>query len=232
MEIPLFLAISQQEMASCPHIPQNSAWLGCHFSETTPDLVGLPIGLPENSFLILDDSVPITNHNPERIAQLAARIVSDWNCKGIVLDFQRPPREQSVRMVQALLSLPCPVGVAEPYAGGLDCPVFLPPIPTTCVPEEFLKPWCGREIWLDLSFSSEQISVTGKGSHTVPRPPLDKPLPHRDEKLCCHYGVEIFDDEVRFTLRRTREDLQLLAQKCATCGATLAFGLYQELGGK
>ena len=82
MEIPLFLAISQQEMASCSHIPQNVAWLGCHFSETAPDLTGFPTHLPENSFLIIDDSVPILNHDPNRIVRQTAQIVSNCGCKG------------------------------------------------------------------------------------------------------------------------------------------------------
>lgn len=232
MEIPLFLAISQQEMASCSHIPQNVAWLGCHFSETAPDLTGFPTHLPENSFLIIDDSVPILNHDPNRIVRQTAQIVSNCGCKGVLLDFQRPPQAQSIQMVQALLELPCPVGVAELYAKELDCPVFLSPIPPTCPPEKYLGPWHRQEIWMDLSCSPTQITVTAKGSQTTPLAQMDGALPHRDQALCCHYRIEKYDSEIRFLVQRTEEDLTALIKKCRSHGVTQAFGLYQELGNK
>lgn len=231
MEIPLFLAISQQEMASCTQIPENLAWLGCHCSETAPELTGFPIDLPEKSFLIIDDSVPLTDHAPERIVQQVEQIVANFGCTGILLDFQRPPQPRSIQIVNALLALPYPVGVAEPYAKGLDCPIFLPPIPPTVPPEEYLKPWQGQEIWLDLSYCPTQITVTATGSRTASLPRVDGMLPLWDERLCCHYRIEKSEGEIRFVLQRTKEDLTALLNRCATHGVTLAFGLYQELEG-
>lgn len=230
MEIPLFLAISQQEMASSAPLPAKCAWLGCHFSENSAELTNLSSDLPEDSFLIVDDSVPVEGHDSTRVLGQINQILSEFPCRGVLLDFQRPPQECSVRMVKAIVQgLPCPVGVSEPYAQGLDCPVFLPPIPVNCPPEVHLQPWIGQEIWLDVSYCPTKITLTPGGCKAEPTPFLDYPLPHRDDRLCCHYSITTDENQIVFSLQRTPEDVCTLLKKCAAHGVTHAFGLYQEL---
>ena len=229
MEIPLFLAISPQEMASCATPPKNTAWLSCHFSEEGAGLEDIPISLPENSFLIIDDSAPICNHDPALVSEQMKETVLRHRCKGVLLDFQRPHNERAEKIIRQICRLPCPVGVSEPYAAGLDCPIFLPPIPVDCSPKEYLKKWKGREIWLDTSYSPTRIVITANGCAVHQTPLTDTPLPHRDDRLCCHYSISTSENQIIFLVQRTQEDIYALMKKSIPFGATHAFGLYQEL---
>lgn len=231
MEIPLFLAVSPEEMAVCINTARNIAWMGCHFSKSEQGQIILPENLPKNSFLIVEDSVPIPEHNTSQIASQLHRFAQAFHCKGVLLDFQRPVQYWAKQIVRELLhTLPCPVGVSEPYAHGLNCPVFLPPIPPTSLPEDSFRPWQGREIWLDISYSPMQILITSNGSTTRSVPLQEYHLPHLENRLFCHYGIRTENHQVVFDLKRTATDISALLKKCATYGVTYAFGLYQELG--
>lgn len=231
MEIERYLAMTAAEIANSAVLPPKIAWMACHFSPYGTGLSNLPEHLPEGSLLILNDRTPWWNHDSDLIgAQLEERIAR-LSCRGLLLDFQRPGVPE-VKELTSLLTgrLACPVGVSEPYAPGLSCPVFLPPVPLQQPVEEYLAPWQGREIWLELALNAEEILLTANGSTTTALPFCQRrPDDHRDDALHCHYSVHLSDDSARFTLHRTREDLDDLLEAAAPFGITTAVGLWQEL---
>lgn len=175
--------------------------------------------------VILNDRTPIYGHDPERIAGQLLEL----NCNSLLLDFQRPEEPQTAAVIRKILdTLPCPVGVSECYAAGLDCPIFLPPVPPNVPPEEFLAPWKGREIWLEAALDTVQLTVTPEGCRIVATEPPEA-LPHQDARLYCHYQIHASSQELRFTLHRTGEDLRALLT-AGDLGITRAVGLFQELG--
>ena len=231
MEIECYLAMTAAEMEQTEPFPPKIAWMSCHFSPYGRDLSNLPDKLPDGSLLILNDRTPWWNHDCGRIlAQLEERLES-LSCAGLLLDFQRPDIQEVAELAQMLSEqLPCPVGVSEPYAKDLSCPVFLPPMPLGETPEEYLLPWQGRELWLDMAPQCCEIRLSAQGSTALPLPFSPPPeFCHRDEQLHCRYTVEVCSDCAKFTLYRTREDLTSLLEEAQGYGVTTAVGLWQEL---
>ena len=149
MALPLYLALTAAEMAGNPH-PDNLTYMACHFSSGGKGLSNLPNVLPPGAILILDDSTPMDGHDPDLIGKQLKDLVQKFRCESLLLDFQRPKNNEQQALAKMLSStLPCPVGVSEPYAKGLSCPVFLPPVPPDMSPSRHLAPWQGREIWLE-----------------------------------------------------------------------------------
>lgn len=170
--------------------------------------------------------------NADMAAQLRPRLDA-LKCSGVLLDFQRPGYEEAELLAGRLSeALPCPVGVSALYGRGLTCPVFLPPVPPDVNLADYLAPWQGREIWLELALDGETITLTPSGAITASLPPAAQLLGgHRDEKLHCHYQIHTDADSARFTLFRTPEDLDTLLTEGEALGVTRAVGLYQELHG-
>lgn len=120
--------------------------------------------------------------------------------------------------------------MSEPYAGGLDCPIFLPPAPLDVPLSDHLVPWKGREIWLELALDGVIITLTPEGAGTAPLPISEKPEDgHGEETLHCHYHIQLQEEQAKFTLFRTPEDLETLLDEAEKLGVTNAIGLYQEL---
>lgn len=127
---------------------------------------------------------------------------------------------------------PCTVCVTAPHCVGTALPVFVPPVPLLQTPEEYLAPWQGRQVWLEAALDGITVTLTDRGSTTAPLPPGEGPeCPHFDAELLCHYRLDLLKDRAVFTLRRTREDLTALLQRCKAWGITRSVGLWQELGG-
>ncbi len=231
MEIPLYLAMTAGEFSACSSPPPYMAWMACHFSSSGDGLSNIPAYLPEHSLLILDDSIPMANHRIERILQQLLGAVENLRPDGVLLDFQRPGASQTAELAEEILSvLPCPVGVSHHYAGNLNCPIFLPPIPAHKSPADYLAPYDGRELWLETAPVWERITVTEAGSqYRHLEGHAFSPGPHRDDTLHCHYGMAVREDSIIFSLCRTREDLNKLLRE-ENLGITRAVGLYQELG--
>lgn len=225
------LAMTANEMRNLSVLPPKIAWMASHFSPYSTGLSNLPRELPPGSLLILDDITPPRGHDPNLIAEQLTFCAERFRCSGILLDLQRPNCPETAALAKHLAErLPCPAAVSEGYAGDLDCPVFLPPVPPSVIPEDHFAPWKGREIWLEISLWGEILTLTDQGCTVTPLPCPD---PNREgfsePKLHCHYTIETKENSAGFTLWRNWDDIQELLEEAETLGVTSAVGLFQEL---
>lgn len=228
MEIPIYLAMTAAEFTHCDTLPNHCAWMACHFSPYGTGLSNLPTSLPEGSMIILNDRMPICGHDPQRIEEQLHILLDKLSPCGILLDFQRPDSEETRTLSKILVdALPCPVCVSELYARELSCPVFLPPAKLTCSLKDHLAAWTGREIWLEAALDSLSLRITERGCTIDPC--IAQEMPHRDPSLHCHYRLDLAEDSARFSLERTKEDLDSLLDEATAYGVTHAVGLWQEL---
>ena len=227
-----YLAMTPGELTACHRLPENCAYLGCHFSSGGTGLSGLPQSLPRGSLLIVTDQFPIHRHDPEKISEQVQTFVEGFGCSGVLLDFQRPGNAETRQVAKCILRrLPGITGVSHLYAEGLDCPVFLPPPPLWTPLKVHLAPWTGRVIWQEVALEGAVIQVTAAGAAYREVPPEPTPLPHFSPELCCHYGIHTEKAQVEFTLTRTKEDLEGFMALGESLGIRRFIGLYQELGG-
>ena len=232
MAIDCILAMTAAEIRANSPFQQKIAWLSCHFSSCSTGISNLPEGLPPGSLLILDDSIPYDGHDNGRIAAELEEVLIMQNCEGLLLDFQREWNEGIMTLAKALSQgLPCPVAVSECYAADANGPVFLPPVPPDIPLRDYLKPWEGREIWLDISPGGTELRLTPGGCTAAPLPVHEIPagILHADTALLCHYTIHTEADCVAFRLLRTGEDLENLAVQAKALGVTKCVGLWQEL---
>jgi hypothetical protein len=231
MAIRQFLAMTPGEMLGAEVLPENLGWMGCQFSASGKGLTQIPEALPKGSLLIITDQTPPDGHDPKQIQEEAAAVVEKLECCGILLDFQRPCIEESAIIAEQILeNAPCPVAISEHYSQKLDCPVFLPPVPSYMPPEDFLRPWQGREIWLELALDGMDISVAKDGSTYIPVPyPTLSGYIHQDSQLHCHYSMDVTKDAIRFHLMRMKADISPLLTACEAYGVTTSVGLFQEI---
>ena len=230
MALPLYLAMTEWETQYCP-MPERMAYMACHFSSYGAGLGNFPEQLPVCSMLILNDRIPVWNHDPELIARQLQQTVEAFSCESVLLDFQRQGEGRTAAIAKAAVeALGCPVGVSQWYAQGLSCPVFFSlPAPNRDLSKE-LALWQGREVWLEAALETVQITVTREDSTTVPIPfEIPSPPCHVDETLCCRYHTAVGEDRAVFTISRTAEDLNALLRKAEALGVTRAIGLYQQL---
>lgn len=231
MSIPLFLAMTEQDIRQAPELPKDIAWMACHFPVGDAVLSSVPRTLPLGSMLILDDRVPYSKQNSDMICAHMKDMVTRWQCRHVLLDLERPPTEPMLQLVKDLVQqLPCPVGVPKDYAQNLDCPVFLPPIPPHMLPRDYLSPFYGREIWLEVALDGSLASVTPEGCTftPVPFPELHASV-HHCPQLHSHYHIEAKPAQVDFHLFRTSSDIPSLLDDALASGVALAIGLFQEL---
>lgn len=228
MGISHYLAMTAEEIAAVESLPENLAYMACHFSPYGTGLTGWPETLPEGAMLILNDRIPFCSHDQTVIADQLQRWIKDMDCSCLLLDFQRADTPKALGAYLAK-ALPCPVGIAVDCTLGTDYPVFLPPVPPDMALAEYLKPWTGREIWLEAEPETICITVDGHGSSKRIVAQDDGPLPFMDEPLCCCYRTEVFTDRAEFTLQRTPEDLIRQLEKAGDLGVTKAISLYQQM---
>lgn len=231
MPLPLNLAMTPSEIKQCPSLPAPPAWMSCHFSEDNQGLTDLPEELPEGCLLILDDRIPCNGHSAPLAAAILREVIAQFHCCALLLDFQRPANIETAAMVEALIrALPYPVAAPPEYAKNYPCPVFLPPAPLHIPLEKYLRPWHGREVWLEVALCQERITVSKNGA-TVEQ--IFAAAPYCgffDETLCCRYVSNIQADRITFTLFETYETLESKLELADSLGVTRAVGLYQELG--
>lgn len=230
MAIDLYLAMTAAEFFGATVLPEKMAWMACHFSAYGTSLSNIPRELPAGSLLILNDRTPVHGHDANAIADTLGQVVEELSCSGILLDFQRPGCQEAAKIAQTVTALPCPVCVSQTYAGELNCPVFLPPVPPHIPVAEYLSPWSGREIWLEAALDGLQLHISEKGCNVLPfSAGREEAFPHYDETLFCHYRISKSVDALDFFLRRTRADLDGLLSAAAGFGVTMSVGLWQEL---
>ena len=176
--------------------------------------------LPKGALLVLHDALP-----PEDPAPILEAVEKSDPC-GILLDFQKPGQESVVKALCG--KLPHPIAVSEPYAGGVEGAVFLPPCPPDRPLEAHIAPWKGREIWLDTAPEVLLLTLkpTGCAAENLLSPPNSPHFTH--ETLCCRYKTEIHPTEIRFTLWRDKQMLEAHTHQAQTLGITKTFCLYQE----
>jgi len=227
MGLPFYLAMTGAEIYSTQSLPEQIAYMACHFSPYSTGLSNLPDNLPSGSLLMLNDRIPIYGHDPHRIAQQLQEIVEHFSCSGIVLDLQRERYEEQHALCRHLAhTLSCPVAVSELYAAELECPVFLSAPPVNCPLSEYAAPYTGREIWLETATDAKCFTVTRDGCtvHPIHDDPPDNCL--FDDSAYCRYTVETNEKAARFRLWRTADDLKRMSENTRI---TRCIGLYQEL---
>ena len=231
MKIPLYLSLTAAEFRVCQELPPHCAWMACHFSPYGTGLTNLPSHIPAGSLLILNDRTPVHSHDPELVCEALLKIVRKFSCRGVLLDFQRPDCPQTAAIAAEAAKLPCTVILSECYAKGLSCPVFLNPPPLHIPLKQYLAPWHGREVWLEVALDSAAMTVTQAGSIYEPCPyDAQTEYPFCNEEIHCHYRIERSNDQVQFLLRRDLSDIDALLTEAQALGVTGAVGLWQELG--
>ena len=231
MVLPLYLAMTAAEIRANTDSPPNIGYMACHFSPYGTGLSNCPAHLPEGSMLILNDRTPIHGHDHGLIADQLTELVEKLKCDSVLLDFQRVDVPELSLLAQKLsAALPCPLGVSDLYAADSDCSIFLPPVMPDTPLSEHLAPWQGRDIWLDISAESQEITITENGASMVILPQQVLPQCHADTALHCHYRIDV-GENIRFTLFRTEQDLQDLLAEAKHLGISRAVGLYQEWNG-
>ena len=225
MPSAFFLAQTAAEIHRIPPYDARRAWMACHFSPYGTGLSNLPEGLPPGSMVILNDRTPVAGHDPGLIAAQLAQLAEEEKVSHILLDFQRTGEARTAAIARAVAEvLPCPVGVAAGYAKELDCAVFLPPLPLHTAPEDYIAPWQGRPVWLELAPACGAYTVTQQGCTQSPWA-SEGEFPHLEETVCCRYRTEVETDAIRFILKRGPQELKLLRN---APGIDCFVGLYQE----
>ena len=231
MGFPLYLAMTAAEIAACDNLPTQLAYMACHFSPYGTGLSNFPDFLPENTLLILNDRTPVCGHDPQLIASQLQQVIDDFSCCGVLLDLQRPNNPETSAVVDAVVSaIPGKAAVSEDYARNRDCPVFLSPPPLRMPLQQYLAPWSGRDIWLEVAPDAETITITSQGSRTTPLPLFCIPEnSFVDVALHCRYQIEMQQAFVNFHIERSGQLLQEMLISAQELGVSRAVGLYQLL---
>lgn len=226
----VFLAMTAGEIKESA--AERIAYMALHFSPYSKGLSNPPQSLPENSIMLLDDSMQIGQHDPRLVVQQLKELVSRFSVSALLLDFQKEVTAESEAMVSSILqALPCVVAATAVYAKKFHCPVFLAPPPANILLADYLSPWLKQGVFLEIAPETMQFTVTKKGSTKSPiHPPRDFPL--EDKRLHCHYQVEVLPDRAVFTVCRYTADLQPLVEEAERLGVLGCVGLYGELLGK
>ena len=229
MAIACYLAMTAAEFSGIAVLPPSVGWLSCHFSLSGQGLSNIPKALPKDSLLILDDSNPFQQHQPDMILEQLQNAANALSARALLLDFQRRDIPKVGQLAQLLeKAMPCPV-IVPPWYAKSDSTLFLPPAPLYQPLERYLEPYKGRKIWLDAAFLPAQIVITNHGSHhTHPSPDGLPAAPHWSDELCCHYGLQVEDDRAIFTFAPSSDGFQTWLHRAEVLGVEAVVGLYQE----
>lgn len=164
MSIPLYLAMTAADFSTAQAMPPRIAWMAMHFSVSGPGLSSRPHRLPPGSLILLDDQTPWNGHSLEAVCQETTDVLLRTGAAGLLLDFERPPTEETACLAQCLIQCcqeaGCPIGMPPDYLGsGGEAAVFLPPLPCHRTPEQALAPYHGREIWLEAAAGGCQVTL-------------------------------------------------------------------------
>lgn len=228
--MPIYLAMTRQELQSLPSPPARCAWMACHFSHYGTGLVNLPDALPKGSLITVNDRTPINGHDPETVVRQLEQTLKSTGAQAIIVDFQRPVQQQALSMAQAMCRLPCPVAVSAAYAKELSCEVLVE-LPAAYQPlSKVLADWQNRPIWLEVFCQQVCVSVQAQGASQCPWEDHRPNARFFDPTLLCSYHTQVLDREIRFFLSRGKEELQQIVQEADRLGIRGCLGLYQQLG--
>lgn len=229
MSLRLYLAMTEAEIRRATVLPRNLAYMACHFSPYGTGLVNIPKWLPPGSILIVNDRVPVLEHDPEQIAKQLSDAVHKLRAFGVLMDLQIPDNPRTAQIVKSVTSsLPCPVGVSEPYAADLACPVFgAPPVYSPLT--EYAQSKGNRPLWLEAFQETAFLAVTASGC-TVSQEETLSGESFFDDMLQCEYQYSIQKDRALFYLSRKPSDIPGYLRKAEALGIEIAIGLYQQLG--
>lgn len=229
MDLSIYPAFAGAELEAMLQYPGKTAWLGCHLSAYGSGITPLPAALKHCDMLVLTDEMPPEGHDSKAVAAELWSQANILGCERILLDFQRPPSEESLQIIQCVLEKAyVPVGVTSKYAQQLTCPVFLAPPPLWTPLEEAISPWVGREIWLEIAPESGCVTLTKEGSSYAPCG--TKPdYPFTDHGLCLSYKAEIYANKASVFLHRGISNLPHWLVQAEALGIRAAVGLYQQL---
>ena len=208
------------------------AYMACHFSLYTTGLSNIPQALPPGSMLILNDQIPISGHDPHRIAAQLRQAIEGFSCDSLLLDFQRPGSEETAQLCRLLATqMNCPIGISHHYARDLESAVFLPPPPLDMPLPEYIVPWSGRRLWLEAALEAAEFALTTDGC-TVTQIPYERAQEQAfiDEMVHCRYRCRVDPDSIRFHLYRTADQLKVLLEEADHLGIEKSIGLYQQFG--
>lgn len=229
MDLSIYPAFAGAELEAMLRYTGKTAWLGCHLSAYGNGITPLPAALKHCDLLVLTDEMPPDGHDPKEVASELWSQAKTLGCERILLDFQRPPSEESMQIIHCVLEKAfVPVGVTPKHAQQLSCPVFLPPPPLWTPLEEAISPWTGREVWLEIAPESGCVTLTKDGSSYAPSE--TKPdYPFTDHRLCLSYKTEVYANKASVFLHRGISNLPCWLKQADTLGIRAAVGLYQQL---
>jgi hypothetical protein len=219
--------MTEAEIRSASVLPRNLAYMACHFSPYGTGLVNIPERLPPGSLLIVNDRVPVMEHDPQKVTKQLSDAVNRLRAFGVLMDLQIPDNPRTAQIVKCVTSaLTCPVGVSEAYADKLTCPIFgAPPIYRALA--DYKK---SRPLWLDAFQETALLTVTSTGC-TVSQGEVLSDESFFDETLQCKYQYTIQKNSALFCLSRQVEQMQGYLRHAEANGIEVAVGLYQQLRG-
>lgn len=220
-----YLAMTAADAAFSGQDPGKPAWMACRFSPAGTALENLPEGLPEGAILMLDDS---REPKEEVVAEAVFRLrmaCQQLTVRGLLLDFLRRGNPVLAQLAKHLREeLNCMVAAPAEYAG--DGAVFLPSPPLHKPLSEYLAPWQGRQIVLELAQENQCWRITPEGSTLTGETAGDTDAENRD--LHVRWGIRRERDALRVSLRRGLPELEALEAEAARLGVPIGIGLYQD----
>ncbi len=189
-----------------------------HFSVSGPGLSSRPHRLPPGSLILLDDQTPWNGHSLEAVCQETTDVLLRTGAAGLLLDFERPPTDETACLAQCLIQCcqeaGCPIGMPPDYLGSGGGRRLPPPLPCHRTPEQALAPYHGREIWLEAAAGGCQVTL---GADTPAICPGRPPPPggrvrtvhriYRPTPMLCRYFSYPTDSGLQLALYDTEETL-------------------------
>lgn len=232
MTLPVYLALTAEEFSQAEPLPPKAGFMACHFSPYGTGLTDIPDQLPPGTLLTVNDRIPMAGHSTGVILRQLQEAVDALSSPAVVLDLQLRDRPEAAALAEALYrELPCPVVVPPWYGEKLQCPLLVPPVPLHRTVEEYLIPWKGRQVWLELSLMAQEVTIREDGCRFSSAPSPENPTEGWEEdSLCCRYRHRVTDDHITITMWRSTHHLKQLLHRAGELGTVAALGLYQELG--
>ncbi len=230
MDIKCYLAMTAAEYISATDIPDNLAWMACHFSLYGTGITNKPLSLPRGSMLILNDRIPPHRHNRKSIAEQMNQVIEENQCAFVLLDFQQKFNSETQEIAAYLTSnLSVPTGVSETYAADLDCAVFLNALPLRTPISKAVSMWKGRKLWLEIATDSEDVYISQDKSIIKHCDKVITDEHYKSTELHCKYTIEAEADTANITIQRDFNNLSELMLDASQSGVELFIGLYQQL---